>query len=1105
MSSKLSNQHNGSRIDSIPMETYSSRARRFFFGDDIFVSYARRDADYALSLANELTKQHLSVFLDQWGAPPGEMVPLELIERLKMSTMLVIVGTESGAASNNVMKEVLEFKQTGRPMVPITFVEEQDLVANRTRQVQENLTGTLERANWYQAIAGIPRTFESKDKLKASGLDDTLKPSSQVLSRIVSAQGFHSRSQRLRRSFWLTIASLCVVLLGAGMLAALLFVTLNKRVQKAQTDQIAAEAARDQAEIARVDAENKRLKAMRDLKLAQDEVGVASHDLRVAEIKTVQERTKAENSRFEAEQQGRNASSIETALNAAEVGEFDPDEGIKRATIAYDVAPTPQARRVLRRSLLQSYLVQVIRGENTQLAPGLDSTGQYALEQVNYTLKVRSIETGEVIKSLRIPETIRGSILSFSTAFFSADGRFIIFRSRDDSIFAVFLWEWKAESSPSNPKIFYGTIKEPAAAPSQCVLKQCWVSSPVFSPNGKYMAAATYRGLVWVWEVDSGELLEELVVSETKGIILGFNPADDNCIATGDESGQVLLWNWRSNGSYAKRRVLRWATSGSLVTAIAFDQKGKLLAAALESKRENGGSAITADIMDLASGQTKTLSGHADTINQISFSPNALYVLTGSQDGTARISYWLEPKAQPVIMRHGAAVYGAVFDPTGDYVLTYGENSTPELWKARFNFMSQEIIRAPIEIPFLAALRGHSGKVVAWFSPDGKRILTLSTDRSARIWNADVERTQWTQPWSEGEVENTALSPNADYAVTAGRNGPVLVWDVRDHLSEPTAVLSASVGGGGDDCCVSFSSDGQFVVAGNNSDRLENNNQILRVWNWKQKSLRSKPAEVLIPGGELNAIAVSHNESGTQYVATASGEGYKEKNHPASNAVRIWNLQSILDSKPVVLGHPDPVTAIAFGYGKQSGYLVTATFGGEIRIFDWKNSSQPIKKLHADRVSLYGYTAVALSPDGRYVAAATSNYGFLWNLQTDPRGTAPLKFRTDPGTVTRRSHTVSISFSQDSELMLTANMGEMIRLWDPLNANLLRVIGEYPEIEFPDGGSGASFSQDGRFIIAPYKGTARIYRCPECSMQLELRHLVPYRIANQSNLQRGRD
>src|SRR5262245_25628033 len=97
-------------------------ARRFFFGDDVFISYARADATtYALGLANALTAREISCFLDQWGTPPGDKLPQTLLTALRKSTMFVLVGTERAAASEPVRREVEEFIGCGRPIIPIAI------------------------------------------------------------------------------------------------------------------------------------------------------------------------------------------------------------------------------------------------------------------------------------------------------------------------------------------------------------------------------------------------------------------------------------------------------------------------------------------------------------------------------------------------------------------------------------------------------------------------------------------------------------------------------------------------------------------------------------------------------------------------------------------------------------------------------------------------------------------------------------------------------------------------------------------------------------------------------------------------------------------------
>ncbi len=87
----------------------------------------------------------------------------------------------------------------------------------------------------------------------------------------------------------------------------------------------------------------------------------------------------------------------------------------------------------------------------------------------------------------------------------------------------------------------------------------------------------------------------------------------------------------------------------------------------------------------------------------------------------------------------------AVFSPDGKRILTASDDKTARIWNA--DGSGQPII-----------LRGHEDAVSsAVFSPDGKHVLTASRDSTARIWNADgsgqplILRGQ--KGWSDGRVQ----------------------------------------------------------------------------------------------------------------------------------------------------------------------------------------------------------------------------------------------------------------------------------------------------------------------------------------------------------------
>ena len=109
-------------------------------------------------------------------------------------------------------------------------------------------------------------------------------------------------------------------------------------------------------------------------------------------------------------------------------------------------------------------------------------------------------------------------------------------------------------------------------------------------------------------------------------------------------------------------------------------------------------------------------------MNSVAFSPDGDRVLTGSDDGTARLWSLETGETLQSFAGHSRPVFSVAFSPDGARVLTGSGDGTARLWSLETG-------------ETLQSFAGHSGFVSSVaFSPDSARVLTGSRDGTARLW-----------------------------------------------------------------------------------------------------------------------------------------------------------------------------------------------------------------------------------------------------------------------------------------------------------------------------------------------------------------------------------
>jgi eukaryotic-like serine/threonine-protein kinase len=367
------------------------------------------------------------------------------------------------------------------------------------------------------------------------------------------------------------------------------------------------------------------------------------------------------------------------------------------------------------------------------------------------------------------------------------------------------------------------------------------VIAAAISPDGRWIASGTVSGHIHVWNAGS-YACERTLMGHTDAVSsLVFR--DDETLASGSLDGTVRFWTSTAAEPLAVLPAIRGMTAAvfspdgrQLAVAprdqggvqiwdprtvqrmhtlidtsdtakqIAYSPDGSLVAAALQSSRQNG----DVRVWEADSGKLLwTLAGHTEGAVAVAFSSEGTRLLTTSGNGMVKV--WDVRTGRQLMAQHSGfrsviAKTVAVFGLGGSRVGC----STPDLLDSntgnvattlRYQGQVTCLATSPDDRKLatgvamgavhltdfatgnrLASLIGHNSFVRAIaFSGDGGRLLTGTQDGIVRLWNArqegrirdDLQRFLG----HEGAVESVVFTPDGRRIITASTDGSVRIWD----------------------------------------------------------------------------------------------------------------------------------------------------------------------------------------------------------------------------------------------------------------------------------------------------------------------------------------
>jgi hypothetical protein len=164
--------------------------------------------------------------------------------------------------------------------------------------------------------------------------------------------------------------------------------------------------------------------------------------------------------------------------------------------------------------------------------------------------------------------------------------------------------------------------------------------------------------------------------------------------------------------------------------------------------------------------------GHDGPVRSVAFSPTGKWLITASDDQTARVWNAATGERLHVLEGHAGRVNSAAFSYDGTKIVTASWDDTVRIW----DWDATTAKRPP------KVLRAHLEDInSAAFSPDGERIVTASDDGTARVWSRPrtAERDGGTyerHPWQGTSAHPFGKQLFAISAVSGGSLGAVLTY-----------------------------------------------------------------------------------------------------------------------------------------------------------------------------------------------------------------------------------------------------------------------------------------------------------------------------------------
>jgi len=946
----------------------------------IFISYSRKDIDFAKQLTAELQNSDLDFWIDWEGIPPTVDWWREIEKGIEEADVFIFLISPDSAKSKICGQEIDTAVKNGKRIIPIVvreiewedtppqlghlnyiFFSREDDFDTAVKKLLTAIHTDYEWAATHRRLQVKALDWERNNKengylLRGKDLQDAESDLATNTSKdpyptdLQREYVFKSRKVTDRQGRIITGVSI-VSVIALIALAVFGFLQAGLATNNAAT----AQANLVIAQTAQVNAQNNQI-------LADNSAATAVAN----EQEAIRQATISRAGDLVADAQPLLSTSFQTALLL----------GIE----AYQQYDTPRSR---------SFLMEATNSNN-QIKQFLSGT-QYNVSSVAFSPDGKILASGsssgiaiwdmeaEQPTSLPIAE-YENYEYAVNSITFNPVGTLLASGSEGG---VIILWDIKT----------WQIIGQPLETTASEVNNGIPIHSVAFSPDSSILVSGNHDATISLWDMETKQLIDQPLMGHTDVVnSVAFSP-DGKILASGSRDGTIILWDMDT------RQPIGQPLTGNhgQVNSVAFHPDGTKLA--------SGNSDGTVVIWDVDTGQAldEPLTGHTGSVTSIAFRPDGETLISGDDDGNIilwNIMFFLAvPTIGLPLTRDTDPVNSLAFSPDGSTLASSSQSPTIILWDGWWGAWHRDFLQLIGEklyenIPdgniksvafspdgvILAEgndqltitlidiatgqsngepLTGHIDAVNSLaFSPDGKILASGSGDGTIILWDMDT-RQPIGQPLAKhvGGVNSVAFSPDGKILASGSDDSTIILWDMdtRQPIEQPLMVHIGTI------TCVAFSPNGKILASGSSDETII-------LWDVGTRKTIGDPlfARTTEASAPVSSLAFSPDGK-----ILASSDYYDDR-------IILWNMETRQRIRiPLSGGLQDQINTLAFSPDGKT----LASGGSDSTIVLWSMENR--QPMGIPMTAESSVNSLAFSPDGKILASG-SNRSFspiiLWNL-----------------------------------------------------------------------------------------------------------------------------